>query len=242
MTRHIGLLSALVLELALLGVACAAEEGLVAHVTFDEHRGQLARDVTGNGHDGTVNGPAYVKSPRGYALAFDGVDDTVTYAGVESMNLSGDMTLVIWIKADASDAPESNRLIFGDSGAGVERNLNLRLSCYGQLMFEWADGTRNAYLTADAGLLNGTWKQVSVVCDSEVMAAGLYVDGEQLLDRLQALGRSVPEVDLEAHQAQVSSHRHPPVTGSENAESRPSHRMPPSCRVASGNDRNGSGE
>ena len=31
--------------------ASAAEAGLVAHWTFDEGRGDVARDVTGNGHD-----------------------------------------------------------------------------------------------------------------------------------------------------------------------------------------------
>jgi hypothetical protein len=180
MRGYAGLWVTLVAGLALLGPVQAAEDGLVAHLTFDEGSGEIARDLTGNGHDGVIAGPEYVKSPRGYALSFDGVDDTVIYSAVESMILTGDMTLMVWIKTDAHVAAKTNRMIFGDTGYGVERNLNLRLSCYGQLMFEWADGERNAYLTADANLLDGAWRHVTVVCDSAAMRATMYVDGEQV--------------------------------------------------------------
>ncbi len=172
------LVTALLALTATAGDEARAEEGLAAHWTFDEGDGQVARDLTGNGHDAQLDGPEWVWSPRGHALRFDGVDDIVTYADVDGMNLVGDISLMVWIKTPASDAPTTNRLIFGDSGAGVQRNLNLRLSCYGQLMFEWADGKRNAYLTADANLLDGAWRHVTVVCDSGAMHAVLYVDGE----------------------------------------------------------------
>ena len=53
--------------------ACAARgvpdsRGLVAHWTFDEGSGEVARDGTGNGHDAVLTNVEWVPSPRGHAL------------------------------------------------------------------------------------------------------------------------------------------------------------------------------
>ncbi len=168
----------LLLTVATAGHCAVSDEGLVAHWSFDEGSGDSARDLTGHGHDATISGPQWVRSPRGYALRFDGVDDVVTYANVDSMNLQGDLTLMVWVKTRASEAPDTNRLIFGDSGAGVQRNLNLRISGYRVIMFEWADGTRNAILSADADLLDGSWKHLAVVADSGAGRITMFLDGE----------------------------------------------------------------
>jgi hypothetical protein len=120
-----------------------------------------------------------VRSPRGHALRFDSKDDLAQYGDVESMNLTGDITLAVWLKTDSSVEPKTNRIIFGDTGLGVERNMNLRMDGYGYLRFEWADGTRNASLLAPNSLLNGTWKHVAVVADSQAERATMYVDGQQ---------------------------------------------------------------
>jgi len=160
----------------------ASDEGLVAHWSFDEGEGAVAEDQTGNGFDAKIDGPVYVRSPRGYALRFDGKDDTVTYATHPDMLIEGDLTLLAWVKTDSSVASGTNRLIFGDAGAGVNRNLNLRLGPYGHLRFEWGNDTSNANLLADAKLLDGTWKHIAVVCDSRTMQAIMYVDGHRVAE------------------------------------------------------------
>ena len=169
---------AMVAALAL--AARAADEGLLAHWAFDEGVGEVARDLTGNGFDATINGPVFVPSPRGHALRFDGEDDIVTYATHPEMLIEGDLTLLVWVKTDSSVASKTNRLLIGDTGAGVYRNLSLRLGPYGHLRFEWANETSNANLLADAKLLDGTWKHVAVVCDCGAMQASMYVDGHRV--------------------------------------------------------------
>lgn len=170
--------AAVLVVAVILGAAAGAdEEGLVAHWSFDEGAGEVVHDLTGNGHDGSIKGAEWVRSPRGWALRFDGADDIVTYAKVDSMNLAGDITLAVWVKTDAGAAPNTNRVIIGDSGSGVQRNFNLRISSYNTIMFEWADGTRNAYLQADDGYLDGAWRHLAVVADSRAMRATMYVDG-----------------------------------------------------------------
>ena len=50
---------------------------LILHYAFDEGAGTRAGDSSGTGNDGAIHGAAFVKSPRGRALRFDGVDDFV---------------------------------------------------------------------------------------------------------------------------------------------------------------------
>ncbi len=166
----------LALLLALGPSAARADDGLVAHWTFDEPDGEVARDVTGHGHDAALTDLDRVPSPRGRAVRFDGKDDRALYGGLESMILQGDLTLAVWVKTDSAVEPKTNRLIFGDTGLGVERNLNLRMDGYGYLRFEWADGKQNASLLAPNSLLQGAWNQVVVVADSAVGQAVMYVD------------------------------------------------------------------
>ena len=95
----------------------ASDDGLVAHWSFDEGKGSVAKDRAGGGFDAKINGPVFVRSPRGFALQFDGKDDTVTYATHPDMLFEGDLTLLVWVKTDSSVAPGTNRLISVTAGA-----------------------------------------------------------------------------------------------------------------------------
>jgi hypothetical protein len=121
------------LALALAGSGCAStnrnpaaraapdDRGLVAHWTFDEGRGEVARDVTGNGHDATLKNTEWVSSPRGYALRFDSQDDAAVHGQRETMNLSGDLSLALWVRVNPLVNPDTTHLLFGDSGWAVVR-------------------------------------------------------------------------------------------------------------------------
>jgi len=161
-------------------LAAAFDAGLVAHWTFDEGSGAVARDVTGHGHDAALKNVDWVPSPRGFALRFDSKDDLAQYGQIDSMNLSGDAALAVWVRTDAATGAGTNRLIFGDGGLGIERNLNLRLDGYGGLRFEWADGKANASLIAPGMLLNGAWKHVVVVANSREKVVTMFVDGAEV--------------------------------------------------------------
>ncbi|MBM3890088.1 MAG: LamG domain-containing protein, partial [Verrucomicrobia bacterium] len=140
--------SVITLLLVSLAPLRAAEPGLVAHWNFDEGSGDIARDVSSHGHDATLKNVEWMPSPRGHALRFDSKASLARYGGLDSMNLSGDVTLAVWVKTDSTVAPHTHRLIFGDSGAGVQRNLHLSLDSYDRLSFEWADGKSTDSLLA----------------------------------------------------------------------------------------------
>ena len=73
---------------------------------------------------------------------------------------------------------------------GVERNLNLRLDGRGGLRFEWADGKQCDWLSAPAAHMNGAWKHVAVVADSQARQAAMYIDGVAVARKRMALPMS----------------------------------------------------
>jgi hypothetical protein len=152
--------------------------GLVAHWTFDEGVGDVAKDVTGNGHDAKLKNTGWVVSPRGHALRFTGKDSLADYGGIETLNRSGDLTLAVWVKMDSGVAPATHRLIFGDAGLAVMRNANLAVNSKQLLNFEWGDGKSSASLDAPGTLMNGAWKHVVVVANSKEREITMVVDGE----------------------------------------------------------------
>lgn len=76
--------------------------GLVAHWTFDDAKGEEARDSSGNGHHGSLHGnPTWVAGARGGALLLDGVDDYVDCGDALSLSLTGGaMTIALHMKVD----------------------------------------------------------------------------------------------------------------------------------------------
>src|SRR5262249_20020314 len=64
----------------------------------DEGSGTSAADALGNGNNGTlVNGPLWTAGIVGNALFFDGIDDNVTVADANSLDLSSSFTLSAWV-------------------------------------------------------------------------------------------------------------------------------------------------
>jgi hypothetical protein len=89
-------------------VACAAllaashaygQAGPVAAYSFNEGSGSTAADATGNGHIGTLSGATWSAAGRnGGALSFDGVNDWVTIADTNLLDLTTGMTLEAWVR------------------------------------------------------------------------------------------------------------------------------------------------
>jgi parallel beta-helix repeat protein len=71
---------------------------LVAHWKFDEGIGTTASDSSGKGNTGTLkNGPVWAAGKVGRALYFDGIDDTVTVADSNSLDMSNAFTISAWV-------------------------------------------------------------------------------------------------------------------------------------------------
>ena len=76
--------------------------GLVAAWSFDA-AGATAADATGKGHTGTISGATWSATGKnGGALSFDGVNDWVTVADANDLDLTNGMTLSAWVNPTAS--------------------------------------------------------------------------------------------------------------------------------------------
>ena len=76
--------------------------GLVAAYAFEEGVGTSAADATGKLHTGAVSGATWITAGMyGKALSFDGVNDWVTVADANDLDLTNGMTLEAWVRPAA---------------------------------------------------------------------------------------------------------------------------------------------
>src|SRR5262249_27557090 len=80
----------------------AAGSGLVAAYSFDEARGTIVHDSSGNGNDGTIRGATWTSGKDGQALTFNGSNAWVTVPDTSSLDLTSALTLEAWVKPATS--------------------------------------------------------------------------------------------------------------------------------------------
>jgi hypothetical protein len=80
----------------------SAPAGLIAAYAFQEGTGTAAADATGKGHTGTISGATWSTAGKnGNALSFDGVNDYVTVADANDLDLTTGMTVEAWVRPAA---------------------------------------------------------------------------------------------------------------------------------------------
>ncbi len=84
----------------------AAEPGLLAHYTFDEGAGTVVNDHSGQDHHGTLHGARWTAGARGAALDFTPPGSYVDCGRLLGQKLTGDMTLLAWVKLTPSVYPD----------------------------------------------------------------------------------------------------------------------------------------
>lgn len=101
------------LSLALPQSNPATEPGLAAHWDFNKGQGDVAVDRSGGGHDGQIHDAAWERTDGGGGLRFGGKNSYVTVPRKTAFDLSGDVTLVAWVKPLASPFrnPRTNYVI-----------------------------------------------------------------------------------------------------------------------------------
>ena len=164
--------------------AAAAAEGLLLHYALDEAAGRVARDGSDNGLDGVVSA-AWVDSPSGAALEFDGTSDTLVRVEVpvEQRFGSDSWTFSAWLQPEqfTIDASQNQRRIFN---FGLFPEANLVIDLFG----DGAPGYYFCYRDASGGTVStggraatelelGVWSHVALVCDRESQRVEIYVNG-----------------------------------------------------------------
>jgi hypothetical protein len=81
------------------------KEGLMLYLPFDEGSGDVAKDASGNGNDGELQGKGkWVEGKFGKALHLSAAADYVEVPHSDSLDIKQDITMEIWAKVDSISA------------------------------------------------------------------------------------------------------------------------------------------
>jgi len=166
-----------VLVLAVVGEASA---DLVGYWKFDEGSGDIAVDVSGYGNDGTISGATWTTGKFGPGLNFDGIDDDVDCGNDESLNITGEITIAIWIKPSVAGEGGSNVGPVCKAEAGVDPwSWQLRYNAPGggnYMGFQFnGDPEGSTWVSVQQDLLPGEWYHIAGIFDGANIIC--YLDG-----------------------------------------------------------------
>ena len=149
--------------------------GLVLNFSFDEGEGEIAGDISGNGHNGTIDNPQWVDGKFGKALKFDGAGSGmfVTVESTDALNVD-ECTFMAWINAETWDGTRQivGKSVHGGCSGRGQYGLFSENGVF-KLRFETEGG--RADINADLPE-TGKWIHVAFTNDGEM--AKLYIDGE----------------------------------------------------------------
>ena len=173
----------LVSSVLVLGLASDVSAGLIAHWEFDEGSGTIARDSSGKGHDGTLQGdPQWVAGMIGSgALSFDSTDGLVEAGDDASLSLTDALTITAWVSVH-----DLNTYYFlvckqpsGTAGDNYPGNYEFRTEANsGALQFghQEAEGEQFTFYTSDSSIAVEQWHHVAVTVAKGDLVE-FYIDG-----------------------------------------------------------------
>ena len=166
--------SVIILLLVFMGAnaSAQAEQGLVAWWDFNEGKGDVLHDKSGNKNDGKIRGAKWVKCGKGYALKFDGVDDYVDCGNQSSLDLGRAATVMAWVFPESR--PEGEPAIVMKQGIEL---YGLTFYRDGRCWWYISGGGNNCSADLDAAAWHqAAWHQVVGTYDGKV--SRLYIDGD----------------------------------------------------------------
>jgi hypothetical protein len=165
--------------LVLPGMARAVEANLIGFWTLDQTSGATAYDASGNGNDGTLMGdPKWTVGNIGGALELDGTEDYVDCGNGDVFNVTQQVTLAAWVKADSSFSYPDWSGIIMRGGPNIDTFALYYNGPSQQVGFK-TTGSDPAWMAVPAdGLFDDQWHHVAATYDGSIKI--IYLDGEQI--------------------------------------------------------------
>ncbi|MDB4341743.1 immunoglobulin domain-containing protein [bacterium] len=176
-------------SLLLTSVGAMAQDGLLVHLKLDETGGELAKDSSGNGHDGTLLGVQAANSQW-----VDGVTDLngvpssnavslgVGHVAVTDLPEMTSTTWAAWVRLD-KDSSYGTAISAAFDGAGAGHTLgfhtggNVRKP---RVLWNHANG--HISIMSEEPVELGEWNHIAVTYDADSEEIVLYVNGEAKAD------------------------------------------------------------
>jgi hypothetical protein len=162
---------ALVLGLFVANRAAAVDPNLIGWWKLDDGSGTTAIDSSGRGNNGTLrNGPVWVAGRIGSALDFDGTNDYVDCGNAAIFNITGQITLSLWVNTDTVTAgTHRSYLLKGDTSYALKQGSPGNIE-----FFVYIGGWQAVTFPVDTSF-NGVWHHLAGTYDGSQIK--LYVDG-----------------------------------------------------------------
>jgi hypothetical protein len=143
---------------------------------FDDGKGGIAKDSSGNKNDGElINGPEWVGGKFGKALKFDGMDDYVYMKNSENSNPTNAITLSVWVNpSDFTGEPE----LFSKWVAGTCIVIGSGANVTGSGCLFFVVRPPNLIIEDSKSMTLNTWHHVAATFDGS--AIRLYKNGIQV--------------------------------------------------------------
>jgi hypothetical protein len=154
-------------EEALFQMSC--EKNLAAHWPFDDRSTSVAKDVTGHGNDGKIQGCTPVEGKVGHALRF-GQDKYIELGQPAGLPIAArPLTIMAWVK---SDAPSGVVVVRGGAYCGFSLYIMDGVAKFG--IYREQEGP--AHIAAGRENVVGSWVHLAGVVRSDRVE--LYVNGK----------------------------------------------------------------
>ena len=167
----------------LLGPAWSASAALVGWWPFDETSGNIARDASGQGNDGTILGtPVWAPGKIGGALQFNG-STYVNCGNQQVFNITDAVTLAAWVQADPDFAYPDWSGIIMRGGPNIDTFALYYNRSSQQLGFKTTGTTPNwlaSGTNSATALFNREWHHVAATYDGTTKV--IYLDGTPLIN------------------------------------------------------------
>jgi len=152
-----------------------SQRGLVGSWRFDEETGSTAKDSSPYGNHGTIYGATRVRGIIGKALSFDGEDDYVEVNDSESLDITDEITITLWLKRKNNDTS----IIFkagGSLGSGTGSGYRVILDEDNKISFNLRHGSSEDWVTCNSTIPADVFTFIVVTFDGSV--AKIYVNSE----------------------------------------------------------------
>lgn len=161
---------------------------------FDENKGKVANDSSGNGNHGTINAPKWDDGKFGSALEFDGATTTVNCGNGQTLDITKELTVMAWVNFDAVDYKNGTGGLFTIAAKGYPDALaphagwwfshdnrnngqGFNYTCFGNKNGGWAGGGNNLN-GRDFQFKKGEWYHLAITVGNSI--GKMYVNGTEL--------------------------------------------------------------